>query len=86
MLHVDERCCGLKNAGVRDKNQVLHRMTSTELSSADGLYPRAAIDVLPDDILLETFKLYLGKDDANKIDYSHNYDGWQTLVHVCRRW
>ena len=44
------------------------------------------IDVLPDDVLLETFELYLGKDDTDKIDGHHNYDGWQTLVHVCRRW
>ena len=44
------------------------------------------IDVLPDNVLLETFEFYLGKDYADKINYGHNYDGWQTLVHVCRRW
>ena len=40
---------------------------------------------LPDDVLLETFKLYLGKDVLDYIS-GHNYDEWQTLVHVCRRW
>ena len=50
------------------------------------LYPRATIDALPDDALVETFEFYLGKDDADKFDYYHNYDGWQTLVHVCHRW
>jgi len=50
------------------------------------LYPRVTVDVLPDDILLETFGFYLGKDDADTIRYIHNYDRWQTLVHVCRRW
>jgi hypothetical protein len=44
------------------------------------------IDVLPDNVLLETFESYLGKDDANEFDDYRNYDGWQTLVHVCRRW
>ena len=43
------------------------------------------IGALPDDVLLETFELYLGKDDPNSVD-GYNYDGWQTLVHVCRRW
>ena len=50
------------------------------------LYPWVTIDVFPDSVLLETFEFYLGKDDADEIDYHHNYDGWQTLVHVCRRW
>ena len=40
---------------------------------------------LPDDVLLETFELYLGKDVLDHIS-GYNYDGWQTLVHVCRRW
>ena len=54
---------------------------------ADRLYyPQATIDALPDNVLLETFKLYLGKDDPVIFDYGHNYNGWQTLVHVCRRW
>ena len=50
------------------------------------LYPRVIIDMLPDNVLLETFEFYLGKEDAVGINYDHNYDEWQTLVHVCRRW
>jgi len=86
MLHVDERCCGSKKAMVSDEKQVLRRMTCTELVGADRLYPWVTIDALPDNVLLETFKFYLSKDDANTFDYHHNYDGWQTLVHVCCRW
>jgi hypothetical protein len=38
------------------------------------------IDVLPDDILLEIFDFYMV--------LSRGYDkgGWQSLIHVCRRW
>jgi len=86
MLHVDESCCGLKKVEVSDKKLVLRRMTSTELGGADWLHPWTTIDVLPDDVLLETFEFYLDKDDADEIDGGHNYDGWQTLVHVCCRW
>ena len=85
ILHVDERCCGLKKAEVSAKKQVLLRMTSTELGGADWLFPRATIDALPDNVLLETFEFYLGKDD-DEIYFDHNCDAWQMLVHVCRRW
>jgi len=61
-------------------------MTSTELGGADRLHPRTTIEALPDDVLLKTFELYLDKDDADEIDDGHDYDGWQTLVHVCHRW
>ena len=61
-------------------------MFSTEMGGIDQIYPRVTIETLPDDILLETFEFYLGKDDADEIGIYHNYDGWQTLVHVCRRW
>ena len=61
-------------------------MTSTELGCADRLCPRITIDALPDHPLLEIFEFYLGKDSANDIGNNKNYDGWQTLVHVCRRW
>jgi len=44
------------------------------------------IGVLPEDVLLETFDFYLGKDNADKLEHNHNYDGWHTLAHVCRRW
>jgi len=86
MLHVNETCCGLKNVEVSDKKQVLRRMTSTESGGAGRLHPQTTIDALPDDVLLETFELYLDKDNADEFDGGHDYDGWQTLVHVCRRW
>jgi len=88
MLHVDETCCGSKRAVVSDKKQVLRMMTRTELCRADWLYPRVTIDALPDDVLIETFDFYLGKADPDVTGYEddHDYDGWQTLVHVCRRW
>ena len=54
-------------------------------AATDRLYPRVTFGALPDDVLLETFELYLGKDVLDHIS-GHNYDGWQTLVHVCRRW
>ena len=73
----------MTKAEVSDKKRV---RLSTELGSTDRLYPRATIDALPDNVLLETFEFYLGKEDADEIDYGHNYDGWQTLVHVCCRW
>jgi len=87
MLHVDERCRGLKKAEVGDKKQVL-RMTRTELGGADRLYRRVTIDALPDNVLIETFEFYLGKDDPYVVVFAddHDYDGWQTLVHVCHRW
>jgi len=56
------------------------------LNWADRLYPRTTIDTLPDNVLLETFECYLGKDRAYYFDDNYNYDGWQTLAHVCRRW
>ena len=58
-------------------------MTSTELGGADQLYPRATIDTLPDIVLLDTFDFYLGKENADEL---YDYDVWQILVHVCRRW
>ena len=61
-------------------------MINTELGSVERLYPQVTIDALPDNVLLETFEFYLGKDDADEIGYDHNYDGWQTLVRVCHRW
>jgi len=88
MLHVDERCCGLKKVEVSDRKQALLRMPCAELRGADQLYRRATIDALPDNVLLETFEFYLGKDDPDEsvLGCDHDYDGWQTLVHVCRRW
>ena len=85
MFHIDENCCGLEKDEVSDKKH-LRRMTISELGGAGRLYPRTTIEALPDDVLLETFEFYLDKDDADGFDYDHNYDGWRTLVHVCRRW
>jgi len=86
MSHVDKRYCGLKIAKVSDNKQVLLTVTSTELDGADRLYPRVTVDAIPDNVLLETFEFYLGKDDPDGINKDHDYDGWQTLVHVCHRW
>jgi len=61
-------------------------MTSTESGGADRFHPRTTIEALPDVVLLETFEFYLDKDNADGFNHLHNYDGWQTLVHVCRRW
>ena len=55
-------------------------------SVTDRLYRRATIDALPDNVLLETFDFYLGEDDADKFMHNYNYDVWESLVHVCRRW
>ena len=39
---------------------------------------QATISALPDDALLEIFKLY--------VDQIYREDAWHTLVHVCRKW
>jgi len=83
---MDKRCRGLKKADVSDNMQMILRMTRTELGGADQLYRQTTIDALPDNVILETFEFYLDKDDADKIDGRHNYDGWHTIVHVCHRW
>jgi len=63
---------------VSDKKQVLHRITCTELHRADQLYLWVTIDTLPNNILLDAFEFYLGKDNPDRIfDNNHNYDGWQ---------
>ena len=56
------------------------------MGGTDRLYPRTTFETLPDNVLLETFEFYLDKDDPDEFDHGHDYDGWQTLVHVCRRW
>jgi len=62
----------------------------TDEGSIGRLYPRVTIDVLPDNVLLETFDFYLGKESgdasADEIDYHYNYDEWKMLVYVCCRW
>jgi F-box-like len=37
-----------------------------------------AVEILPDDVLLEIFDFYVHEAQA--------FDGWHPLVHVCRRW
>ena len=58
----------------------------TKEGDTGRLYPQVPIDVLPNNVFLELFEFYLGKDDPDEFGYGHNYDAWQTLVHVCRRW
>ena len=43
------------------------------------------IDVLPDDVLLETFYFYMNNDSIG-FERRRDTDAWQSLVHVCRRW
>ena len=69
-----------KEAEVSDKT------SWTTCPELGGAAHATTIDTLPDDILLDTFDFYLGKDHVNEIDGGHDYDGWHTLVHVCRRW
>ena len=38
------------------------------------------IDILPDDILLEIFDFYMVPS------WGYDTEGWQSLIHVCRRW
>ena len=40
--------------------------------------------MLPDDVLLEIFDLYVDEDLYE--GESYEIEVWQTLVHVCRRW
>jgi len=62
-------------------------MTCTELCRVDRLYLQVTIDTLPNNVLLDTFEFCLGKDDPDVVfDDDHDYDEWQTLVHVCCRW
>jgi F-box-like len=45
------------------------------------------IDVLPDNVLLDIFDFYI--QEARRHPYADNsggIEGWNTLVHVCRRW
>ncbi|KAI0287461.1 hypothetical protein BC826DRAFT_47585 [Russula brevipes] len=45
-----------------------------------------AIHMLPNDVLLEIFNLFV-RDDEPKPEYDvKNADDWHTLVHVCQRW
>jgi hypothetical protein len=47
-------------------------------------------DVLPDDVLLEIFDIYVNEESDedlhNEFFKKEEIEKWQTLVHVCRRW
>jgi F-box-like len=49
-----------------------------------------SIDVLPDDVLLEIFDIYVNEESDedlhNEFFKKEEIEKWQTLVHVCRRW
>ena len=42
--------------------------------------------MLPDDVLLETFDVYVNENLEERDFYKKPMEKWQTLVHVCRRW
>ena len=60
----------------------------TKEGITDRLYPQVTINVLPNNVLLDIFEIYLGKDDSNGpgLDFWLSYDKWHMLVHVCGRW
>ena len=45
-----------------------------------------SIDVLPDDVLLEIFDIYVYEHPNGGVFFKGEIEEWQTLVHVCRRW
>ena len=48
-----------------------------------------SIDVLPDDILLAIFDLYVDRNPFRRLvraEMKKEIEVWQSLVHVCRRW
>src|SRR5216683_7810720 len=54
----------------------------TELS---GTGRRVSINILPDDVLLEIFDLYMILPQRYPYD-DEQVDAWHKLVHVCQRW
>ena len=50
-------------------------------SNTNWLYPPVTIGKLPDDVLLETFAVYVAAGGPRYCE-----DRWRTLVHVCKRW
>ena len=47
--------------------------------------PGDSIDMLPDDVLLDIFDFFVEEEEVMR-PLRLNFEGWQTLVHVCRRW
>ena len=50
----------------------------TQLNGTGLRLQQGAIQILPEDVLLDIFSFYV--DEADK------EDEWHTLVHVCQRW
>ena len=44
------------------------------------------IDIRTDEVLLEIFDFYLDMSQYLSISNKAQVEGWQSLVHVCRRW
>jgi F-box-like len=46
------------------------------------------IDVLPDEVLLEIFEMYMIRDSDILLEGKRSVEAWQSLVpsHVCQRW
>ena len=76
---VEERniqCKSLEGLTRRSRGTSLVRHSPTMAHFCD--IGKVTIEVLPDEILLEIFDFYI----AELVDE----EGWETLVHVCRRW
>ena len=87
-MSYDDKGWVLKIIEVSDNRRFPHRsITKSQSGGAGQLYPRVNIGVLPDDVLLEIFDLYV---DENRHDLSmwgpRPDDAWHRLVHVCHRW
>ena len=91
MLYVDGISFGPKKVQVSD-SPLVPSSTITELGGKAGKdrHSYNSINVLPDDVLLEIFDLYVALPE----DYSYPVsegpelfeDAWHTLIHVCQRW
>ena len=90
-IQQSKECCPSTELVVRERKRrwaTIGRLLGRLLrrGGTGRLYPRVTINVVPDNVLLEIFEFYLGKDQADLPGFGHKYDRWQTLVHVCRRW
>jgi hypothetical protein len=70
----------VRTAGWRWSRYVVKRRSfSSLITNFVGIGPlKLTIGTLPDDVLLETFAVY--------VDEAQLTEQWHTLVHVCRRW
>ena len=60
--------------------------TSTDFVSDIRRTSKELIKLLPDDVLLEIFDFYVHHTLYPWLSMKANVEGWQSLVHVCRRW